>query len=75
VAKQVQINLTGFLERNTGTFMRELWGMLISAQSNIGGVPSSILEAKKAEILGKKVRRTVHRHCRRVMPVSQAAAT
>ena len=54
-AKQVQINLTGFLERKTGQFMQELWTMLLSAQSNIGGVPTAILDAKKREILAKKV--------------------
>lgn len=55
-AKTVQINLTGFLESSTPVFMSELWEMLVSAQSNIGGIPSSILEAKKAEILAAKVR-------------------
>lgn len=30
----IQINLTGFLERNTGAFMAELWKLLISAQEN-----------------------------------------
>ena len=55
-AKTVQINLTGFLESKTAVFMSELWEMLASAQSNIGGVPTSILEAKKAEILAAKVR-------------------
>ena len=55
-AKTVQINLTGFLESSTPVFMSELWEMLTSAQSNIGGIPSSILEAKKAEILAAKVR-------------------
>lgn len=55
-AKTVQINLTGFLESKTAVFMSELWEMLVSAQSNIGGVPASILEAKKAEILAAKVR-------------------
>ena len=32
--RQVQINLTGFLERNAGAFMAELWKLLISAQEN-----------------------------------------
>ena len=58
-AKTVQINLTGFLESNTAVFMSELWEMLSSAQSNVGGVPTSILEAKKAEILAAKVRITL----------------
>ena len=30
----MQLNLTGFLERNTGAFMGDLWGLCISAQEN-----------------------------------------
>ena len=32
--RRVQVNLTGFLERNTGAFMGELWDLCISAQQN-----------------------------------------
>ncbi|EKX39736.1 hypothetical protein GUITHDRAFT_60382, partial [Guillardia theta CCMP2712] len=32
--RKIQINLTGFLERNTPLFMSELWKLLISAQQN-----------------------------------------
>ncbi|KAK4407687.1 Serine/arginine repetitive matrix protein 1 [Sesamum angolense] len=32
--KQVHISLTGFMERNTGKFMKELWALLLSAQQN-----------------------------------------
>lgn len=60
----IQINLTGFLERNTPTFMAELWRLLISAQSNYSvdangkpllGVPQELLDEKKAEILAQRV--------------------
>ena len=50
----MQINLTGFLEKRTPEFMRDLWTMLLSAQSGTGGIPQEVLERKKQEILKKK---------------------
>ncbi|XP_072985051.1 uncharacterized protein [Typha latifolia] len=47
--KQIQIQLTGFMEKNTGKFMRELWGLLLSAQQNASGVPQQFLDAKEEE--------------------------
>ncbi|ONK69399.1 uncharacterized protein A4U43_C05F22450 [Asparagus officinalis] len=32
--KKIQIQLTGFMEKNTGKFMKELWGLLLSVQNN-----------------------------------------
>ncbi|CAN4093314.1 unnamed protein product [Withania somnifera] len=52
--KEVQISLTGFMERNTGKFMKELWVLLLSAQNNAGGVPQLFLEAKEEEMRKKK---------------------
>ncbi|KAL8548892.1 hypothetical protein ACS0TY_007960 [Phlomoides rotata] len=52
--KQVQISLTGFMERNTGKFMKELWALLISAQQNVSGVPQQFLDAKEEETKKKK---------------------
>lgn len=52
----MQINITGFLQaKNAREFMKELWTLLISAQENIGGIPSSLLEKKKEEIKQRKV--------------------
>ncbi|ELU16159.1 hypothetical protein CAPTEDRAFT_163872, partial [Capitella teleta] len=49
--KEMQINLTGFLNlRNTRTFMEELWVLLLSAMENVGGIPARFLEQKKEEI-------------------------
>jgi serine/arginine repetitive matrix protein 1 len=31
--KQMQLSLTGFLEKNTSAFMRDLWDLLLSAQA------------------------------------------
>ncbi|KAI3450345.1 hypothetical protein Pfo_007010 [Paulownia fortunei] len=52
--KQVQISLTGFMERNTGKFMKELWALLLSAQQNVSGVPQQFLDAKEEETKKKK---------------------
>lgn len=53
--KEVQISLTGFMERNTGKFMKELWLLLLSAQKNASGVPQQFLDAKEEETKKKKV--------------------
>ncbi|XWS71651.1 hypothetical protein CRYUN_Cryun03dG0156600 [Craigia yunnanensis] len=52
--KQVQISLTGFMEKNTGKFMKELWSLLLSAQRNASGVPQPFLDAKEEETRKKK---------------------
>ncbi|CAI9759161.1 unnamed protein product [Fraxinus pennsylvanica] len=52
--KEVQISLTGFMERNTGKFMKELWSLLLSAQKNVSGVPQQFLDAKEEETKKKK---------------------
>ncbi|MQL90235.1 hypothetical protein Taro_022822 [Colocasia esculenta] len=53
--KQIQIQLTGFMEKNTGKFMREMWGLLLSAQKNASGVPQQFLDEKEEEMRKKKV--------------------
>ncbi|RDX99419.1 Serine/arginine repetitive matrix protein 1, partial [Mucuna pruriens] len=52
--KEVQIQITGFMEKNTGKFMKELWTLLLSAQKNASGVPQQFLDAKEEELLKKK---------------------
>ncbi|KAG0484136.1 hypothetical protein HPP92_012220 [Vanilla planifolia] len=52
--KKIQIQLTGFMEKNTGKFMKELWSLLLSAQKNISGVPQQFLDAKEEEQRKKK---------------------
>lgn len=50
------MNLTGFLHgKYARIFMQELWELLVSAQENIGGVPTRFIEQKKEEIRLKKV--------------------
>ena len=52
----MQINITGFLNgKNARVFMKELWELLLSAQTNIGGIPTAFLEKKKEEIRQRKV--------------------
>ena len=52
----MQIQLTGFLQgKNARVFMGELWDLLISAQENIGGIPTAFIEKKKEEIRLRKV--------------------
>ncbi|KAI6780196.1 serine/arginine repetitive matrix protein 1 [Emericellopsis cladophorae] len=52
--KSLQIQLTGFLEKDTATFCKELWKLLLSAQSSPQGVPKELLEAKKLELMQEK---------------------
>ncbi|KAL8695945.1 MAG: hypothetical protein Q9224_003058 [Gallowayella concinna] len=53
--KVLQIQLTGFLEKDTAKFCKELWTLCLSAQSNPQGVPKELLEAKKLELIQEKV--------------------
>lgn len=53
--KNIQIQLTGFLEKDTAAFCKELWNLCLSAQSNPQGVPKELLEAKKLELIQEKV--------------------
>lgn len=50
----MQLYLTGFLEKNTAAFMRDLWSLLISAQGNEHGIPVEFLEKKKEELRRKR---------------------
>ncbi|VDN00831.1 unnamed protein product [Thelazia callipaeda] len=52
--KVMQINLTGFLNaRRAREFMGELWNMLLEAQNNENGIPTSLVEKKMKEIQEK----------------------
>lgn len=53
--KVLQIQLTGFLDKDTAKFCKELWNLCLSAQSNPQGVPKELLEAKKLELIQEKV--------------------
>ncbi|KAK2839229.1 hypothetical protein FQN49_006342, partial [Arthroderma sp. PD_2] len=49
--KHLQINLTGFLEKDTAKFCKDLWNLCLSAQDSPQGVPKELLEAKKLELM------------------------
>jgi len=53
--KSLQIQLTGFLDKDTPKFCKELWNLCLSAQENPQGVPKELLEAKKMELRQEKV--------------------
>ncbi|KEF61809.1 uncharacterized protein A1O9_03379 [Exophiala aquamarina CBS 119918] len=53
------ISLTGFLDKDTPKFCKELWNLCLSAQSNPQGVPKELLEAKKLELIQEKVGRAL----------------
>eukprot|EP00741_Cyanophora_paradoxa_P012797 tig00020629_g12361.t1 len=52
--KVMQINITGFLEKNTPAFMKELWTLLVSAQKSDSGIPVEFLEEMKQQIKQKQ---------------------
>jgi len=45
--KLIQLQITGFLERDARTFTEELWKHLVSASRNPGGISTPMLEAAK----------------------------
>ncbi|KAM7202164.1 PWI domain containing protein [Rhypophila sp. PSN 637] len=53
--KGLQIQLTGFLDKDTAPFCKELWNLLLSAQASPTGVPKELIEAKKNELMQEKV--------------------
>lgn len=67
--KALQIQLTGFLDKDTSKFCKELWSLCLSGQKNPQGVPKELLEAKKLELIQEKACpilqscNTVHRQC------------
>ncbi|KAF9558202.1 hypothetical protein EC968_007212 [Mortierella alpina] len=52
--KTMQINLQGFLDKNSQPFVLELWKLLISAQTSLGGIPQQFLDQTKEELLQAK---------------------
>ena len=58
--KQLQLDLTGFLEKQAGVFVEELWTLLVDAQGNEHGVPSVFVEKKKQELAATKLVRTLY---------------
>ncbi len=54
--KKLQYELTGFLEKQTGSFCKELWDLLIDAQEQANGIPLILLDMiKENESKQKKI--------------------
>jgi serine/arginine repetitive matrix protein 1 len=53
--KEIQIQLEGFLGKDTAAFCKELWNLMLSAQESTAGVPKELLEAKKLEMMQEQV--------------------
>ena len=52
--RELQITLTGFLEKQAKPFVLELWKLLISAAANPAGIPQQLLDEKKNAILAEQ---------------------
>lgn len=64
----VQLNLSGFMEDHAPAFTERLWRLLLSAQNEVGGIPTEILEAKKAELRAQQLEQ------KRILPQTTATA-
>lgn len=54
--KQLQYDLTGFLDKDAPSFCLNLWKLCLDGQDSPNGIPKSLLEAKKLELIQEKVR-------------------
>lgn len=52
--RQLVVNIAGFLEGQSDTFVRELWSLLVSASKSTSGIPQSLLVKKHAELQMKQ---------------------
>jgi hypothetical protein len=57
--KQLQIDITGFLEKQAPVFIEELWTLLVEAQKNKHGIPQAFLEQKKKQLQSASVQPAV----------------
>ncbi|KAK8162971.1 PWI domain-containing protein [Phyllosticta citrichinensis] len=53
--KMLQIQLQGFLDKDAPAFCKELWNLLLDAQTSSHGIPKAIVESKKQELKQEKV--------------------
>jgi serine/arginine repetitive matrix protein 1 len=53
--KELQVQLSGFLDKDAAAFCHELWKLCLSAQGNPQGIPKELLEAKKSELIQERV--------------------
>lgn len=53
--KQLQTDVTGFLDKDAAPFCLSLWKLCLSAQEDANGIPKELLEAKKEELMQERV--------------------
>jgi len=53
--KQLQYDLSGFLDKDAPSFCLELWKLCLSAQATPNGIPKELLEAKKYELIQERL--------------------
>ncbi|USW54321.1 Putative PWI domain-containing protein [Septoria linicola] len=53
--KQIQTDISGFLDKDAAPFCRQLWKLLLSAQADPKGIPQELLEAKKFELIQERI--------------------
>jgi len=51
--RQLQVQLTGFLDRRAAPFVAELWKLLLDAQDAPHGIPRTFVERKKQELAAR----------------------
>ena len=54
--KVLQLNITGFLGKESKAFVEELWTLMLDAMNQPSGIPSLFIERKKQEILKRQER-------------------
>ena len=52
--QQLQVQLTGFLNKQAQPFVAELWKLLLDAQESPHGIPRAFVERKKAELVKRR---------------------
>ena len=52
--QQLQVQLTGFLNKQAQPFVAELWKLLLDAQDAPHGIPRAFVERKKAELVKRR---------------------
>lgn len=57
--REIQLNLNGFLEDNSGKFCKELWELLVAAQEDKDGIPPQLIAIKKEQMEQERVKREI----------------
>jgi len=58
--RQIQIQITPFLEDKSEKFVTELWKLLLSAQTSVSGIPEELMSKVKEEIKKKEKKNEIN---------------